>query len=59
MRLLQSSKPLNEGKARRKPLASIIKHIFEEVKNEKNFNLFFRVSVLLYVFPFSEIRFMR
>ena len=32
VRLPQSSKPLNEGTARGKPLASIIKHIFEEVK---------------------------
>lgn len=37
------------------PLASIINYLFEEVKNEKDFNLLFRFSILFFVFSFDKI----
>ena len=56
MRLLQLSKSsLNEDWTRGKPLASIIPYNFEEVKDEKDFNLLFRFSILFFVFSFDKI----
>ena len=56
VRLQHSSKPLNEGSARGKPLASILNHIFMEIKNETHLYLFPLFFVCDVMFCFSTLR---